>query len=159
MDAEALAQLQDIALPPPVSWWPPAPGWWMLATLLLLALAWGLWAGWRWLRRNAPKRAALRQLKRGWRAYQTHQQGGQLVRELERLLKQTALSYFPREQVAPLYGAAWLQFLDRSGRTQGFTRGVGRWLGEELFQAQLPSHQPAQLQALVDLCRDWIKRQ
>ncbi len=158
-DTDPLAQLHDITLPPDVSWWPPAPGWWILAVLLLLFVVLLLRWGWSWYRKHAPKRAALQQLKQRWQAYQQHQNGLQLLRELEMLLKQTALSYFPREQVAGLYGPAWLQFLDKTGHTQGFTRGIGHWLGDGLYQADMPLHQPAQLQVLMDLCRQWIKHQ
>jgi len=156
---DPLANLHDLALPPPISWWPPAPGWWILAVLLLITLVVVLRWAWRWYQYSAPKRAALQQLKQRWKAYQQHQNGLQLVREIEILLKQMALCRFPNEQVAPLHGQHWLQFLDKTGQTQGFTRGVGHWLGEGLYQAKMPQHQPAQLQALVDLCRQWIKRQ
>lgn len=154
-----LDNLHDLALPPPIAWWPPAPGWWILAVLLLIALAFALRWAWRCYQHTAPKRAALKQLKQHWQAYQQHQNGLQLLRDIEILLKQMALSHFPRQQVAPLHGQTWLQFLDKTGQTQGFTRGVGHWLGEGLYQAEMPPHQPAQLQALVDLCRHWIKRQ
>ena len=30
MQADSLAQLRDIQLPEPISWWPLAPGWWVL---------------------------------------------------------------------------------------------------------------------------------
>ncbi len=160
MDAtNPLDQLHDLILPVPISWWPPAPGWWILATLLLMMLIFALRKGWQWYQRGVPKRAALKQLKQHWQAYQRDQNALQLLRDLDILLKRMALSYFPREQIAPLHGSAWLEFLDKSGQTQGFTRGVGRWLGDGLYQAEMPLHQPAQLQALLNLCRDWIRQQ
>ena len=36
--AEPLADLRDIHLPQPISWWPPAPGWWILLGLLLVSI-------------------------------------------------------------------------------------------------------------------------
>ena len=39
MDSEELlAQLADIHLPEPVSYWPPAIGWWILAAIFLVLL-------------------------------------------------------------------------------------------------------------------------
>ncbi len=35
---DPLAQLRDIHLPDPISWWPPAPGWWVLAVVVLALL-------------------------------------------------------------------------------------------------------------------------
>ena len=37
-DPASLENLRDIAVPPPVPWWPPAPGWWVLGLLALLVL-------------------------------------------------------------------------------------------------------------------------
>ena len=65
-------------------------------------------------RRNAYRREALRQLD-------AVDPGG-----ISTVLKRTALAAWPREQVAALTGAAWLAFLDRTGRTTAFTDGAGR---------------------------------
>jgi hypothetical protein len=42
MQADSLAQLRDIQLPEPISWWPLAPGWWVL---IILATGIFGWAG------------------------------------------------------------------------------------------------------------------
>ena len=35
---DPLAQLRDIHLPEPVSWWPPALGWWLVAMTVMTLL-------------------------------------------------------------------------------------------------------------------------
>jgi hypothetical protein len=63
----------------------------------------------------------------------------QLGRESERLsslaaipalLKRTAIHAFGRGNVAELSGQVWLEFLDRTGSTNGFSQGPGRLLPE-----------------------------
>lgn len=49
--------LKPIHLPPDPSWWPPAPGWWLLAVLVLILLALGVWLLLRW---------QIRRRKRQW---------------------------------------------------------------------------------------------
>ena len=52
----------------------------------------------------------------------------QSVGRLPRLVKQTALAFRPRTEVAALSGEPWLQFLDASYGEKGFTEGPGRLL-------------------------------
>ncbi|WP_311567489.1 DUF4381 domain-containing protein [Photobacterium arenosum] len=97
-------QLADLHLPALPDPWPLAWGWWASALLVIILLALlylvvnqlkarrGLKAG---------KKQALRQLKHA-----------QSVSELNTLLRQAALTYFPREQVAGLSGHQWMAFLD-----------------------------------------------
>jgi outer membrane lipoprotein SlyB len=113
-DPADLSNLRDLALPPAVSLWPPAPGWWIIAAAGLAAAAILSAAALARYRRNAYRREALRQLD-------TVAFGA-----ISAVLKRTALAAWPREQVAALTGAAWLAFLDRTGRTTAFTEGAGR---------------------------------
>ena len=113
-DPADLSNLRDLALPPEVPLWPPAPGWWIVAAAGVTAFAILAVAAVARYRRNAYRREALHQLD-------TVDPGG-----ISALLKRTALAAWPREQVAALSGAAWLTFLDRTGRTNAFTVGAGR---------------------------------
>ena len=105
--------LRDLHLPDAVGWWPLAPGWWLM--LLLLAAAFGFVAirvYQRW-RRNAPRRYALKELKRCESEYLAHRNPVLLGKQLSSLLRRGMLAYAPRAEIAGLTGAAWLEWLDR----------------------------------------------
>jgi len=152
MYASALADLRPYHLPDPVSWWPPAPGWWGLALLLSIALGATVWAVLRRHWRRAALRSALRELDALVAARATRDGAGH-ARNLSRLLRRYALTRYPRQDVAGLAGDAWLQFLDRRGGGDVFTRGVGRRLGEDSYRPAGDEPAPAELDRLV---RDWI---
>ena len=147
--------LRDIHLPAPIGGWPPAPGWWLLLfgiPVLALLLVWL----WRFLRRETPKKLALRELESI--ANDRGDSEGK-ARRLAILLRRTALSVYPREEVAGLVGEAWLAFLDAPLQRKpvwrkGFSAGPGRMLLEAPYRREAP----ADLDALFALSREWIKR-
>ena len=147
MGPDALENLHEIPLPEPVSYAPETIGWYLLAALLG-ALA--LWAAARWFRSwrvNRYRRAALKELAAMERA-------GEFA-ELPVLLKRTALSFAPREQVAGLSGERWLEFLDRRRGTDTFTRGAGRLLPRLAYGVEPLS--AAETRELAGAVRDWIR--
>jgi len=103
-DLASLANLRDIAEPPPVPWWPPAPGWWWLMTIVGLIVVVAAVQAWRRWSANAYRRAALRELR-----------GSKNVASIAELLKRTALVAYPRARVASLTGVAWIQWLAETG--------------------------------------------
>jgi hypothetical protein len=105
-DPGDLSNLRDIVVPPDVSLWPPAPGWWIVGAAVVASAAVVAAATIARHRRNAYRRAALRELM-------TADAGA-----ISAILKRAALAAFPREKVASLNGAAWLTFLDRTGGTR-----------------------------------------
>jgi hypothetical protein len=147
-DPTDLSRLHDIVPAPPVPWWPPAPGWYVLAALIAVAVA---ALAWRWLvlrRRNAYRRRALALLEGlGTDAA--------AMPELAALVRRTALSAYPRAQVAPLAGEAWLAFLDRTGGRPAFTRGSGRHLVELAYGRGTLG--PAEQRELLATARWWIR--
>jgi hypothetical protein len=150
VNGDPLAQLRDIHLPPPVSWWPPAPGWWLLALLLLALIALAL-LGWRrHRRRNAYRRAALAELGR----LQRIEDPAAFAGAINALLKRTALTVAPPERVAALFGADWLAWLDSCLRRPCFTEPALRALGT----CHQPDHIPPPREALARAAAHWIRR-
>jgi hypothetical protein len=151
--------LRDIALPEPVSWMPPAPGWFVLA-VLLLALAFQA------LRRHRARRAANLYRRQALGELDAivaslAQKGGryELAARLPELLKRVALHVEPRASVAALTGDAWLALLDRMYRGNEFRQGAGKILPLLTYAspAVLARVQRVEIDALVRLCREWIR--
>ncbi len=138
-DPADLSNLRDIVVPPDVSFWPPAPGWWIVAAAAVALLALLAAAAVVRHRRNAYRREALRDLD----AADARQASG--------ILKRAALAAWPRDQVASLSGAAWLAFLDRTGRTDSFTHGPGRDLEALTFGGA------GDRDAVVVAARQWLR--
>lgn len=118
-DATSLADLHDIVVPDPVSWWSLAPGWYVLGLLALLGLR-SLLLAWRRQRiAQRYRRLALDELAVLRDAAQDPNKRRGALGELPVLLKRTALAAWPRARVAALTGAKWWRFLDEnSGKSQ-----------------------------------------
>lgn len=143
-------ELRDIHLPPDPGLWPPAPGWWLLA-LLILTLLVGLG---RLLHRRLARRRLQRRVLAELEALAGYADLPQAVGEVSALLKRVALARFPRREVAPLVGEPWLGFLDRTGGAGRFRAGPGRPLAE----APYARHHDLDLTALLQLARDWVRK-
>ena len=152
---ELLDRLHDITVPEPVPYTPQTMTWYVLAVGLLLVLfliAWRIARSWQ---ANRYRREALAELKA------TASRPGQdkfdtlAIADLARLLRRTALTAFPRADVASLYGNDWLAFLDRTGAGTSFTNGPGRKLASGPYKIAAPM--PAsEYQTLTTLVREWI---
>ena len=153
MPQDPLADLRDIHLPDPVSWWPPAPGWWLVAALALVLAAAGVW----WARRAWARRRRWRRVSAALDAmladYRRTGDGAALAAGISVLLKRVALAGWPRQEVAGLAGPAWLAFLDRTGGGGGFAGGAGRVLADAAYGAPAP----VDGEALAALARRWIR--
>lgn len=108
-----LGELRDITEPAPVSMWPETPAWAVLGLLTALGLAFGLRAFLRHRAATAYRRAAQAELA-GLSAALGAGSAPALAR-LDILLRRTALTAFPRAEVAALTGSEWIGFLDRTG--------------------------------------------
>src|SRR5262245_28612494 len=157
-DPASLDRLHDIVVPPGVPWWPPAPAWyWFLGALtifLLLALAWFA----RYWQRNRYRREALALWRKECARLETDSERPGAIVRLAELLKRTALSAFPRNEVASLTGPAWFSFLERTAPKVDFDSGNGRLLQEAAYDSRVAATvDEVQAQRIADSVRSWIR--
>jgi len=150
----SIADLKDIAPPPPVSYMPQAPGWWVLLGILVLAmLVYGFvrWRRWRRDRYRREAQAELAVLERAVADPSTH---AQALAALPALVKRTVLAWAPRREVGPMSGVDWLRYLDRIYPPGGFVHGPGSKLDMLAYGG---GHLDGdELAALLALLHRWI---
>lgn len=153
--SKLLDQLKDIHIPAPAGGWTPtlSIGWISAASVLALLVI-SLLAR-RYYMRTRTRRYALNELEQMRTRFAEHGQQQRLLNELNMLLRRMAMINYEREKVSPLAGKHWLEFLDRSGRTKAFSTGAG----QVLTQAYEPSPEVFDENALIEVVKQWIKRQ
>jgi hypothetical protein len=154
MNADPLEALRPLHLPEAVGWWPPAPLWWLVALITLLLAFTSAYALLRHIRRNRYRRLARREIAAALTAVRAGECSDGFAIRASTILRRAALCRYPKTDVAPLHGRAWLAFLDRSGRMNGFSSGPGEALGLAAY-AERPDCDP---EALADLCQRWLRR-
>ncbi|MCL9773829.1 DUF4381 domain-containing protein [Vibrio methylphosphonaticus] len=97
-------ELSSLTLPAAPSWWPLGPGWWISGLVLAFIIVGALFCYRRNKQKTRAKRAALNLFKIE-RDTLTPSSAIEVVR-------QAALSYYPRQDIAKLNGQSWYQFLD-----------------------------------------------
>jgi hypothetical protein len=154
MPDDPVAGLFDIPLPAAVSLWPQTWTSRIAVALLLVGLiAVVVWFA-RWRHANRYRRAALAELDHVLR-FAAEKDSVSTADALALLVRRTALAIFPRETIAPLSGAAWLDFLDRSYDGHEFSQGARRALGLAPYAPY--SVAAADVAPLADLVRRWIR--
>ena len=157
-------QLQDIHLPESASFWPLAVGWWVLLAMIILIAT--------WIIIKTIKRAKQKRLQRKILAKFTALEkklkanpSNATVAEINTLLRQLAITYYPRTEIASLTGGDWLHFLDESGNTHDFSRGAGRILIEAPYQSETQLDMQSDhhiknlnLNEFIPLIQGWAKK-
>ena len=104
-----------------------------------------------WWRKTALRREALKALQE-IAAFRNGD--AEFTAEISVLLKRITLARYPRDQVAGLTGEAWLLFLDRGLKGEGFTSGVGQVLATGPYEPNCRTDRAR----LLRLVRQWIRR-
>jgi len=157
-DPASLDRLHDIVVPPAVPWWPPAPAWyWVLGALtifLLLALA----SFARYWQRNRYRREALALWRKECARLETDSERPGAIVRLAELLKRTALSAFPRDEVASLTGPAWFGFLDDRTSMANFSSDNGPLMENAAYDPRAAAAiDQAQARAIAGAVGHWIQ--
>lgn len=157
-DPASLANLNDIVMPPALGWWPLADGWYVLAGIIIILLAWYIFRSVRKWNANAYRRAALLELQSLTESMRDLSNRAFSLRQLPSLLKRTALSVYPRENVAGLTGEEWFRFLNSKMGKPAFTPNTFDTLVQVSYSTgDLGDISDDGVNALVDACRSWLK--
>jgi len=156
----ALGQLADVALPPPVPWWPQTWGWAVLALLLLALIAWLAVRHHRRRAANRYRREALAELA----AIEARLADGgtrtAALAALPPLLKRTALAAWPRADVASLAGARWIDFLRAHGGGAELLPAMTTLLADAEYRAPqaVATWSSDEARAAAAAARRWIEK-
>jgi hypothetical protein len=153
MDSFESLELRDIHLPGSPDFWPLALGWWLFLSLFFFML---LWTIIKVRQRNRSKKKYQILLRRVTELENQLRKnpGNETLAEFNILLRQLAVAYYPRTEIASLTGGDWLNFLDQSGNTHEFSRGAGRILMDAPYQHG--SLQNLNIDEFIPLIRSWI---
>lgn len=151
--ADPLAQLKDIHLPEPISWWPLAIGWYglmVLIFLLIFAIAYLMHK--RHINALA-KNKALELLKTYKEQYQKDNNAQLTSARISELLRRVALVYYPRAQVASIHGEDWVEFLNQTSKGVNF-----KPVKEMLLDSPFKTAETINLKPLITRAELWIKQ-
>jgi hypothetical protein len=158
-DPTSLDRLHDVIAPPPVPWWPPAPGWvWVMGFFFVLALVLVLRLFLKW-QHNRYRREALAEWKRQDVRLLDSSERASALTEMSVLLKRVAVTAFPRREVAPLHGSAWLAFLNRTTGTMAYSNSDGAALESAAYNPRSAAEiGDVRAQKISELVLHWITR-
>jgi hypothetical protein len=149
---QLLSQMNDIAVPDPVGWWP------LSQTLIGLFVGiGGILIGLTWYyltqkRNNRYREEALNLFDQQVAQAETPQQQLQLA---NKLLKQVAITNYGRRQVAELSGQAWVNFLHQTALYINQPEYLQACL-ESAYRPN-PIQSEAAIRETLDYARSWIK--
>ncbi|MCC4781428.1 hypothetical protein CSB62_09535 [Vibrio splendidus] len=145
--------LSPIITPSAPSWWPLAWGWWLIIITAIVLIAIVFFIVKRRQKNQCAKNEALA-------CFRNSQPSNTLSPSAAQdIVRQAALSYFPREKVAGLSGDDWLAFLDAQLTKPLFSEKQSLWQ-QALYQdtALMSDGQKKAQQQLVNDCETWLRK-
>ncbi|OEE92419.1 DUF4381 domain-containing protein [Vibrio crassostreae] len=145
--------LSPVIAPDAPTWWPLAWGWWavIITAIFLIALVFFI------LKRRKNNQQAKQEALSYFSNSQS--QDGLSPSKAQDIVRQAALSYFPREKIAGLSGDDWLKFLDAQLAKPLFVAKQSQWQ-QVLYQdvALMNDEQKKAQQQLVNDCETWLRK-
>lgn len=157
-DPGSLDRLHDIIEPQVNVWWPLAAGWFWLAGLMLLLLAYLLVRYFVYQQHNRYRHEALAELATCEKLLEQDSKN-QTLYKIAELLKRTAITAYPRSEVASLTGQAWYAFLDRTGKCNAFVGENAKVFESAIYEGSVATSSvtDTQVRDLILIAKQWIK--
>ena len=157
-DPASLQNLNDIVLPEFADWWPLASGWYFLLGLLLIVLVWFIYTSIQRRINDRYRRTALHQLQLLAQDIDRADKRDFALRQVPILLKRTALTAYPRRQLASLTGKRWHDFLNSKVSTPSFTESSCYSLDNISYSVgNLDTVNAEAASELLKACKHWLK--
>lgn len=149
----SLQNLRDVHMPEAVSmWWPPAIGWFILASILLCLMVLGVYYIFCTWERRRIRREAIGYLNE-LAAECENENDQHYATACASIIRRVAIAYFKRENVASLYGEAWLSFLCHYHRDKNQYEQFAI-----LVRSPYESSVELDRNALRNACVQWVKQ-
>lgn len=147
-----LSGLKDIHLPPVPPAWPPSARFWIVLGGVLLAVF--------LVRRIIVSRRIITARKYANREVESitkrfNKNGYKIASELSLLMRRIALMKFPKEEVSPLSGKEWRQFLEKTSKKPVFKGRAGDIIEDVMY---IPPERfgKQDVAPLVAAAKEWI---
>ncbi|CDU05569.1 Conserved hypothetical protein [Vibrio coralliirubri] len=145
--------LSPVIAPDAPTWWPLAWGWWVVVITAIALIALMFFILKRRKNNQQAKQEALSYFSK------SQSQDGLSPSKAQDIVRQAALSYFPRGNIAGLSGDDWLTFLDTQLAKPLFVAKQSQWQ-QALYQdaALMNDDQKKAQQQLVNDCETWLRK-
>ncbi|MCK8070227.1 DUF4381 domain-containing protein [Vibrio sp. 1CM23M] len=145
--------LSPVIAPDAPTWWPLAWGWWVVIITAITLIALTFFILKRRKNNQQTKQEALSYFSN------SQSQDGLSPSKAQDIVRQAALSYFPRKKIAGLSGNDWLEFLDVQLAKPLFVAKQSQWQ-QALYQdaALMNDDQKKAQQQLVNDCETWLRK-
>jgi len=148
----ALGDFVEVVSPAGVDWWPQTPGWWLAGALVGFLTARAAWRRLRHWYRDRYRREALVRLTAIEGA---ESNDSELIRQLNTLLKLTAMAASSRDTVASLTGDAWPRYLNGECEAPAFDSVNASLIASGSYRSTPVN--PAQRRNLLNAASTWIR--
>ena len=145
--------LRDIHLPDAISWWPPAIGWWILLALVIAAFIF-IPKLYRRMTYTPINKIASITFQNIIAEYEENNNDSTFIIETSKFLRQTAMSYCGRKEIAQLTGDKWVQALNNVTEQDYFNDDIKQTLLNAPYQKNIN----IDAEQLIKAVQNWLDK-
>lgn len=139
LQAQLLAQMKDVQLPEPVSWWPLAIGWWLLALMVIVTIVSASVYLYKRHQHNRYRALAIAELAFAFKQWQSLANDHAYIMSANNVLKRAVRTFNP--SVVNQFADAWVDSLD-SHTDNTLSAEARHALALQCYQAQVSADIP-----------------